>query len=474
MARRANKNTALPVYVPRQPSRTDIEELLGPGFKPPEKALPRPVQLNTRLDVSAVVEAVSIPAAGLDMPTVSLDPLNGSHSLRIDSDTDLSTVSELSLATLSGRSLPTDPKLSTVDPADSITVDMPGSVPAAERIPSRLPAVGRYSQSTVDRLKRLWITESGEIIPGGRVKSVEREKIQVILNAAEESVYNLLWREGEPQEDGSRLARIGYEALSRSARVNRKTIQRIIAKLIDKSFVEIAQIADILTRTPTLYRAFPYRVVRERNEEKGRTHYAKIGPGFTFVRPLEQVAGLNLSTVVETGQADVSTVAQPTTVTDRKRYLSTLDENDRYLLEAESLVQEGQSTTNVVRMALSSNGLVADSEAVRQLISSCRRAAPDCTGDEIAHFVDLKARAARQAGKRVWNPLGLVMHAVPKCFIGEMLEEYRQQRQRAHEAAQERQLVEDREIENQMQEFRRMLEDPEVSEVEKDAIRRLL
>lgn len=75
----------------------------------------------------------------------------------------------------------------------------------------------------------------------------------------------------------------------------------------------------------------------------------------------------------------------------------------------------------------------ADDDGLTQLINGCRKNAPDCTPEEIAHFVHEKAKLIT---KRTTNPGGLLLMAVPKCFVGESFAAYRTRQQKA--AAKER------------------------------------
>jgi hypothetical protein len=63
----------------------------------------------------------------------------------------------------------------------------------------------------------------------------------------------------------------------------------------------------------------------------------------------------------------------------------------------------------------------ADDDAKRSLIDACRKERPDSTDEEIAYFVRAKSDAARRAG----NPIGLLLTAVPKCFVGDSFEQFR-------------------------------------------------
>ncbi len=64
-----------------------------------------------------------------------------------------------------------------------------------------------------------------------------------------------------------------------------------------------------------------------------------------------------------------------------------------------------------------------DDDVLAELVNACLRAAPDCTEQEILHFIEVKAKLIT---KETRNPIGLLKVAVPKCFTPESLREYRQ------------------------------------------------
>jgi predicted transcriptional regulator len=142
----------------------------------------------------------------------------------------------------------------------------------------------------------LWLSEAGEIVPASRVRRIRMA--QDVLSPAEEAVYTTLWdlNGGTGQEHEShRIAQAGYDFLMKRTHLSKKTIQRIVDRLIDKGFIAIERPADIYQRTSTVYRVYAYREVLERQAQNGRFHVAKIGPGFVYVR---EVATSNMSTVV--------------------------------------------------------------------------------------------------------------------------------------------------------------------------------
>ena len=156
--------------------------------------------------------------------------------------------------------------------------------------------------SPVEVTSRLWISDSGEIVPGSRVRRLA--DATDALSSGELTLYQLLWNSqplGATAE--ARSIQAGYETLTRQTGFSRKTIQRTIDRLTSKQFIEIETPADIYSRTPTVYRVFESAVVLRRLATGERTHIAKIGPGVAFVTPLRSldqqttVDSLNTSTV---------------------------------------------------------------------------------------------------------------------------------------------------------------------------------
>jgi hypothetical protein len=131
----------------------------------------------------------------------------------------------------------------------------------------------------------MWITEAGDLLPASRVKPIKLP--QDILNSAEQAVYGALWNHAEAiPQDQSRLVQAGYHPLMKSTGLSKKTIQRVIDRLIAKDFISVERPADIYERTPTLYRVFSFSGILLRLEERGRLHSARIGPGMVYARPL--------------------------------------------------------------------------------------------------------------------------------------------------------------------------------------------
>lgn len=252
----------------------------------------------------------------------------------------------------------------------------------------------------------VWMTESGDLVPASRVKRIRLA--QDVLNSAEESVYDALWA-GRPgsraaEREPCRIAQAGYDFLMKRTRLSKKTVQRIVDRLTEKGFIEIHERADIYRRTATVYRVYSYRTVLERQARRGRTHVAKIGPGFVYAHPLG-----NLSTVV---MSDETTVDMSHLSTDPVLSTPTVVAETTLNIEQRTEGSPSSSEAGRLRELLASELGPVDDGAVRQLLAECRSRAGDCTPEEIAYFARWKLRLVRD----VRNPMGFVLTAVPRHF----------------------------------------------------------
>jgi predicted transcriptional regulator len=148
-----------------------------------------------------------------------------------------------------------------------------------------MSTVGVPETTTVDSSTgtvAVWLTEQGIVVPQGRVRRISVP--HDVINSAEESVYETLRMAGDG--DPSPVVEAGYDYLAKRTHLSKRTIQRIVEKLIDKDFIAIERPADIYRRTSTVYRVFSPKVILERHAQKGRSHVARQGPGFAYVRLL--------------------------------------------------------------------------------------------------------------------------------------------------------------------------------------------
>ena len=385
------------------------------------------------------------------------------------------------------------PSLSTVDETRPTTVDMPDAAtvvafdrfdeldaePAAESARSRSARVAQSHSSltTVDRSDgeidvgrefrrrspvKLWVTDDGDLVSQSRVRRIRIA--QDVVNSAEEAVYDTLWNTKTAQDaaasgDSARIVQAGYDYLMKRTRLSKKTIQRVIDRLIHKDFIAIEKPADIYRRIPTVYRVFDYRAILAHHLRKGRTHVAKIGPGFTYARPIDDprhtsVEALNVTTVgtinmSTIGPADSSTGGTQTPVTGANKNQSTVVQQttrsiDKNLLEkptsASTMALSLEATTTVPAEFISGLQKIlefVDTEAATLLWNECQLRVPDCRPDEVLYFAQGKASVC--AGGRIKNPVGFLLTTVPKCFEGPAFMSFRREEERKAEEARRRQ-----------------------------------
>ena len=261
----------------------------------------------------------------------------------------------------------------------------------------------------------IWTTDEGDFVPESRVKRIRLA--QDVLSSAEESVYDTLWTAKTAAESaGSRIVQAGYDFLMKKTRLSKKTIQRIVDRLISKDFIAIERPADIYQRTATVYRVFSYRQVLDRQAAKGRFHVVKIGPGLLYAYPASLTG--NLTTVDSSPQTTAVTTNPPTeavpaTVTGAPQHPTTVVSQST--INIEHLFSGNRASAIEVR-ALRERvekllGAV-DDDALERLLFECRGRAGDCTVEEVAYFIEHKLRSMRH----IHNPVGFVLAVVPKHF----------------------------------------------------------
>jgi hypothetical protein len=387
---------------------------------------------NEHLDLSTVDKSTANP----DLGFVSNRP-ETSVTTVVTSERDPATVSLLAAET---------PKTS-----DMPLVDR--SKPGAPRLVARV---------------KLWQTAKGQLVPDARVKQIRLA--QDVINSAEEAVYDALWRDPSGSEEGStRIVQAGYDHLTKRTRLSRKTVQRIVAKLIDKDFIEIAKPADIYQRTSTVYRVFNYHTVLDRHKARGRKHVAKVGPGFSYVWEIadtQQPSTPDVSTIVK---SNVSTVVNESPLTVVKLNLSTVARETTSSIGNNFIEQTPSS--QAIYEALSKFGTV-DDDVLQLLTAGCRVAAPDCTEDEIVHFIQRKAPSSAPAESETRSAFFLA--TVPKCFVGESFRHFRAEQGRLRKEQAEAEMRAKIEAEERRREQHRELLDPATPEDHKAILRRLL
>ncbi len=317
----------------------------------------------------------------------------------------------------------------------------------------------------------VWVTEAGEMVVEGRVQRIDNAKDMLTGNEA--LVYELLWQESKRKAekrkyekgptllmDGEleKLVQAGHNDLRKTG-LSQSTIRRVRQSLLDKDFVAIEQAPDILRRTATIFRVFSFEATLKRQQSKGRFYQAKIGPGHSFVWPLQAsqcklastswgtaansdvntVANSDVHTVVN---HDMDTPSKETILSMVSSDMSTVFEESTRFKDKELLLERTTATETLlldpaeIRREFARYALVPDQRALAAMISACQVLVPDLTTEEINFFLREKGSIVRSS-RSVENPTGFLLKVVPRCFEGDLFHEWRKQRQMVERATAE-------------------------------------
>ena len=117
---------------------------------------------------------------------------------------------------------------------------------------------------------------------------------------------------------------------------------------------------------------------------------------------------------------------------------------------------------------------VTDDDGVRRLLASCRDLAPDCTEEEIAYFIQVKAEQARSGQLTIRNLMGFLQTAVPQCLAGAAFQHFRSEQARKREGDERQQILAEAENARLLAEQRAILDDPNASEEDQRFARQIL
>jgi predicted transcriptional regulator len=339
------------------------------------------------------------------------------------------------------------------------------SLTTVDRSNRELGLGGEHNRRTIpyQRELNLWVTEDGDLLSQSRVRRIRIA--QDVVNSAEEAVYDTLWNTKTAQSaaesgDSSRIVQAGYDYLMKRTRLSKKTIQRVIDRLIHKDFIAIEKPADIYRRIPTVYRVFDYRTILAHHLRRGRTHVAKIGPGFTYACPMDDprhvpIDAANMTTVDRAYRStvdpdDLATEAPAIPVAGDKENKTTVVRQttrfiDKNLLDKPASASRPGASSEAALATTAPAEFISglqeivqfvDTEAATLLWNECRLRVADCRAEEVLYFAQGKASVC--VGGRIKNPVGFLLATVPKCFEGPAFANFRREEQRKVEEEQKR------------------------------------
>lgn len=375
-----------------------------------------------------------------------------------------------------------------------------GATPSIRSVPSYAPSLPPPAQSepqqrnnppasiepavgvtpSVPLLGTRWVDADGTHYEAHRVQRIAIAQQSMALG--EERVYQALWHAKESdgvffQDRRTKIFSLGYDRLARLVRLNEKSVRMLLPKLISKKILEVVASENSATRTGRKYRVFSYEEILDRQRAANLLHIVKNGRAVEFVQaqsandhpptvqlspevvqpsvgvaPTEAVGGTPPETVGEPSEETVGVTTTPL---------------DKCLVKEESQTPSSSS----IHRALAEYGS-PDDDAVRHLIGQCKRNAPDADPSEIVHFIHDKGQVIRKG--KIFNPIAFLLVYVPKCFLGNGLQEFRQQRRKAIEAEQARQRELDEWHKDEIQKQQAILDDPKSSEEDKRWARQFL
>jgi hypothetical protein len=360
----------------------------------------------------------------------------------------------------------------TVDLGSALTVDNK-SEPAAGSNPTPTvgfepePTVGLETEPTVNPAADpeselavlsgiFYLAEDlGALFPVTRIKRIGRA--QDALTVKEEAVYDVLWKSGDVQG----LSTWSYTDLAdhKEVRSDKRNVAKLVGRLVQKGFIEIARQGGGARTQKTVYRAFGYGAVLQTQRERGVCGVIKTGNGVFYALkmslPGPTVGPGSQPTVDRSSQPSVDRSSQPT-----------VDRRPPPSLVQRTLVQEPTSSSELLDSTPD-----FDDDARQQLVAKCRKLAPDVTQAEIADATRKKRAQLFTGRKRIDNPVGLLLEAVPKAITGAGLSQLRAKRAELAREAEERQRRQEAETAERIAEWQRILADPAAEEDMKALVR---
>jgi hypothetical protein len=260
----------------------------------------------------------------------------------------------------------------------------------------------------------------------------EAKLVQEGHTYGEQTVYDALWKNGNPVTETVRLITIGFLRMANLVGLAESNCKIAIAGLLDKLAIE--RLPDSNIAQGRTYKIYGWSAILSRRRSAGLTHVLK-SRGVIFVDPK---TGLPLTSAKtqprkKPGTSGIET-GPPVSRTETQ--------NGRF----QSVIKELASR---LRQDLDSS---FDDSAAARLWRECQSSIADCTIEEVVHFASLKAQKIYK-DRNIRNPIGLLLMTVPEFFTGSAVKEFRVQQGREAEQQREFQM-------KQREYWRRVAEDP--------------
>jgi hypothetical protein len=317
-------------------------------------------------------------------------------------------------------------------------------------------------------------TDALDYIFRRRIRVREAVTVQDAHSLAEQAVYDAMYRAGKPYQGDSRILTIGLRTLAELARMAYSNCKANVRSLVSKLAIEERE--GFSYTDGRTYVVYSFREILRRRKAAGLTHVIR-NRGVAFVDPatgkpfennrLSQSSAPDLSASQTTAPLFSAPASGASALTSVRSGAPSNRESSapgagahikkRHLIRNKP--EESASFLAAIVSALRRYIPDVDDEAAADLWNRCLENAPAAQLADVVHFIDLKAG---KPGIRM--PLGFLLTAVPKCFLGDSYRQFREDRQRARQAGQTRDRMFAEEI----------LRSPEADEEQKQWAREVL
>jgi hypothetical protein len=254
------------------------------------------------------------------------------------------------------------------------------------------------------------------------LKIREAKLVQEGHTYGEQTVYEALWKNGIVVSDSFRLITIGFLKMASIAGMAESNCKAAVAGLLEKLAIE--RLHDKNISQGRTYKVYGWADVLARRRASGLTHIIKTR-GVVFV---DSQTGRRLTASKtlprrpsqrgsETGGTE--TGGGETSGPDTSGPVSNLAAKTREITDLASRLRNDLDPA-------------FDDRAAGRLLRECQNSVPDCTIDEIMHFVVLKAQKIYK-DRNIRNQIGLLLMTIPEFFTGSAVHELRDRQSREDE-----------------------------------------
>ncbi len=283
-------------------------------------------------------------------------------------------------------------------------------------------------------------------------------------STGEQALYQALWNAGSPETPDSRLICIGYGGMQSLCRLDKSNCKKNILALMQKLAVEVVSGFDIRRNAGNTYRVFAYGAILKRRKAAGMEWVVRTrGVQFVEQPPIGDLPIGDYDSPI--GKSPLAPVGETPTGPMGKTPIA---------LRKGIKLQERESSSSLVVETLRRYSPVTDDDGVHRLLASCRAVAPDCTEEEIAYFIQVKAEQARSGQLTIRNLMGFLQTAVPQCLAGAAFQHFRSEQARKREGDERQQILAEAENARLLAEQRAILDNPNASEEDQRFARQIL